>query len=139
MERSNGMNNNIPEERRKHIRVPVKFLPLIDISPNENPNLIFEGNIVEISEGGVLIQLPDFEIANFIPPLKSPSLISSESEKLKNYKFWLNFSLPPKDNRIKALAQLIRVQEHFQLAMRFLEISDPDRIQIQKFVHESEI
>lgn len=126
-------------ERRKHTRTPVKFLLLIDISPNFDPNVVFEGNVLNISEGGVLIQLSDFQISKYVKPLEEMPLSSTEtiSQKLKDYKVWLNFILPDQDDRIKALSRIVRAEENYCLAMQFLEISDESRKLIRDYI-ESE-
>ena len=134
------MSENFQKERRKHLRVPVKFLPLIDISPNDDPKLIFQGNIVEISEGGLLIQLPNLDISSYIPPVKQTPLTPEGLYKLWEFKVWLNFSLPQHKNRIKVQAQLMRVSnraESHQLALKFLDITSPERETIRDFVNST--
>ncbi len=126
------MEKTVKKERRKYTRVPVKLLPLVNISPNQDPQVLFQGNIVEISEGGALVQLRDLEIANYIPTLKD--LPKDSPLPLHGDFLWLYFSLPHQKIPIKTSAELIRVQDQCQLALQFLDLPDPDRKQIRKFV-----
>jgi len=132
------MNKGIAEERRKHIRVPVKFLPLVDISPNQDPKILFSGTIVEICEGGVLLQLPDFEIAEYIHPLRNHPLSPLDVAKLKEYEVWLNFSLPEQEHRIKVLARILRAEKDYHLALQFLDLSQADQKRVQEFVDKED-
>ena len=134
------MENNTHLERRKYLRVPVKFLPLIDISSNDDPQLIFQGNIFEISEGGVLIKLPNIDITKYTPTVKQTTLTPEGLYKLWEYKVWLNFALPQQINRIKVQAQLMRVStnpQNYQLALKFLEVPDSERESIRDFVNST--
>jgi c-di-GMP-binding flagellar brake protein YcgR len=126
------MKNGVKEERRKYTRVPVKLLPLVNISPNQDPKILFQGNIVEISEGGALIQLSNLDIAHYFPTLKEVSKNSSPT--LRGNFLWVYFSLPHQKSRIKISAEIIRVQDSYQLALQFLNLPDSDRKQIREFV-----
>ena len=126
-------------EKRKNTRIPIKFLLLIDISPNVDPNVIFEGDLLNISEGGVLVQLRDFKIARYIKPLEKfpPNSEEIVSKQLREYKVWLNFTLPGVDYRIKTPARIVRAEKNFRLAMQYLEIPEEAHKLIKDYI-ESE-
>lgn len=134
------MESTVQNERRKHTRVPVKLLPLVNISPNQDPKIIFQGNIVEISEGGALIQLSNMDIAHYLPSLKEFSGSSSKPalQAIRGQFLWLHFLLPYQKSYIKTSAELIRVQDQYQLALHFLDLPDPDRKRIKEFVNKKD-
>lgn len=125
-------------ELRKHVRVPVKLYPVVNIRPAKDSHSIFNGNIIEISEGGVLIHLQNFDIASYISPLKEYPFPPSAAAMLKEYKLWLQFTLPEQYVQIKTLAQPVHAQNQYHLAFQFLHLSDPDRKKIKEFVDKKD-
>jgi ERCC4-type nuclease len=131
------MENNNADNRRKHVRVPVRFFPLVNISPNENPKIIFQGTIIQISEGGVLIEYSSLELADYILPLKKQHISLIDKDQLKKYKVWMIFELPPIMTKIKALGQIIRADGDNRLALEFMDIAYIERKRIKDFVSSS--
>jgi hypothetical protein len=121
-------------ELRKHVRMPVKLYPEVNIRPAKDSQGIFTGNIIEISEGGVLIQLQNFDIASYVSPLKEYPFPPSLAATLKEYKLWLQFTLPEQYVQIKALAQPVHAQNNYHLAFQFIHLPDSDRKRIREFV-----
>ena len=134
--------NNPIKERRQHVRIPARFAVMMKLDKELFPDYTMEGEILNVSEGGLLLSLPDKRktngdiqdrnIAFYYGDLNFESLMT-----------WIQFVLPTDDEPLRILGRPTWVNrpngqsKECLLAMKFTHISQEDHNKLLAFIRES--
>lgn len=126
-------------EKRKHVRIPAQFAILMKLDAEQFPNYTMEAEVINISEGGVLMTLPDHRNNNTDPKNQNYSFYYGDLQ-FESFMSWLQFSIPTSKEPIRVLGKPVWISkpgDHSQqclLAMQFTHISSEDQSKINNFI-----
>ncbi len=131
-----------PSERRQHVRIQARFAVMMKLDGNKFPDYTMEAEIINISEGGVLLSLPDKRTSQnggqdvdaniYYGDLQFESLLT-----------WLQFRLPTSGElvRVVGIPTWVRRPEEKSnqclLALRFTHVTPEDQERLSTFINDS--
>ena len=131
-----------PQDRRQFVRIPARFAVLMKLDSEKFPDYTMEAEVINLSEGGVLLSLPDKRTSELDDPENNTTFYYGDLE-FESLMTWLQFFLPSNDQPIRVLGKPSWVNrpdsknKQCLMAMQFTHISPEDRIKLSYFIKNS--
>lgn len=129
-------------ERRQHVRIQARFAVMMKLDRDQFPHYTMEAEVVNISEGGVLLSLPHKQTSQNDTQDKGVSFYYGDLQ-LESLLTWLQFRLPSSGEPVRVVGKPTWIRrpdaesKQCLLALQFTHVSPEDQTKLSLFINQS--